>query len=697
MRIMRSRLLAAGAACLLGFAAAGASAATGPTSSGKESSLHLLSSVNGTGQLESLPAGLDIRLDNGWKTYWRSPGDAGIPPAMDWTGSENVAAVAVRWPVPRRFSTLGIETLGYKNEVVLPLDVKPERPGEPVLLRGRIDLLVCSDICVPASHTVRLDLPAGAATADAAAVNRIARFEAQAPARGAAGDMAVTAAWAEPEKKTLSLRITSASAPLRNPDVFIEGGDRTFGRPEVSLKNSGMEAVLALPVLAGPDPVGLPGTSLTATVVDGSRAIEAEVAVAPQAPAGSGWIVDLLPVLGLALLGGLVLNLMPCVLPVLSLKLMAIIDQQGQARRRIRLGFLVTSAGAISAMLVLAGLLATFKTAGGAVGWGMQFQQPIFISSMVLLLTVFMASMMGAFEIHLPAGAATRLGAAGGNGLLGHFASGAFATLLATPCSAPFLGTAVGFALARGPLEILAVFSALGIGLAIPYLLVAAFPGAIDRLPRPGRWMRLVRYGLAAALAGTALWLLGVLAVQTSAATAAISGGAAILAAAALTVYLKGRRLLKMVATPLAVAAAILTIALPGVMGAPAVAPGEPGAGPVNWQHFERAKIGKLVAEGRTVFVDVTADWCVTCIVNKKMVIERDPVAATLASLNVIALQADMTAPDAEIAAYLAQHDRYGIPFNIVYGPAAPRGIPLPEVLTEEAVMDAIGKADTAS
>ncbi|MFP5512713.1 MAG: protein-disulfide reductase DsbD family protein [Alphaproteobacteria bacterium] len=695
--LMRRHVLAPIAATLVAMLApASADAAVGPMSASQASHTQILSPVNATGDLETVPAGLRILLEDGWKTYWRSPGDAGIPPQMDWTGSTNVASVEVHWPAPHRFSTLGIETLGYKGEVVLPLEVKPERPGDPISLRGKVDLLVCSDICVPAAHQVRLDLPAGAAAPDADAGNLIARFDAQVPGDRSASELAVERVWADAAQKTLAVRVASVTVPLTEPDAFIEGGDWAFGKPDVVFEDGGQAAVLTLPIAAGPDPVTLPGKPLTVTVVDGGRAVEAPVTVSAEAPAVAGRMADLLPFLGVALLGGLVLNLMPCVLPVLSLKLMTVIRQQGQERRRVRLGFLATAAGALTAMLVLAGTLAAFKAAGGVVGWGMQFQQPVFIAAMVVILLAFTASMAGAFEVRLPSSVMTMLGGIGGNGLAGHVAMGAFATLLATPCSAPFLGTAVGFALARGPLEILAVFGALGVGLASPYLLVAAFPSAVRLLPRPGRWMGALRHLLALALAGTAVWLLTVLAAQTSVTVAGSIAAVAAVAITAMTLAMRGGRNLRLAAMPVAVAALAGTLAIPAFLGHRAMAAPDTAASSAQWRRFDQAEIGKLVAQGQTVFVDVTADWCVTCIVNKKMVVERQPVAGALSADGIVAMKADMTSPDAAIMTYLAQHGRYGIPFNVVYGPGAPHGVVLPEVLSEDAVLDALRRARSA-
>ena len=673
-----------------------ATAAVGPLSSGETSGTRLVAAVDAAGERTTIPAGLHIRLADGWKTYWRSPGEAGFAPGMDWSGSTNVASVEVRWPAPRRFTTFGIESLGYSGEVVLPLTVTVERPGEPVSLRGRVDLLICRDICVPASHDVSLALPAGPAAPGAVAANLIARHEAQVPGDGASSGLAVERAWVNTEARTLAIRVTSATMPLAAPDAFVEGGGWTFGKPAVALEDGEQSAVLTLPVVAGPDPVRLRGAPLTVTVVDGGRAVEASVTASAAAPAAASRLADLLPFLVVALLGGLILNLMPCVLPVLSLKLMSVVGQRGRERRRVRLGFLATASGAVTAMVALAGALAALKAAGISVGWGMQFQQPVFLAAMAAVLALFAASMAGAFEIRLPASVMTALGGVGGDGMAGHFAMGAFATLLATPCSAPFLGTAVGFALARGPLEILAVFGALGVGLAAPYLLVAALPGAVALMPRPGRWMGTLRRLLALALAATALWLLAVLAAQTSVGTASGAAAAILLAVGAVTLGTRDARSLRRAAAATGAAAALAAAgALPALSERAASADGAPAA-VAQWRPFDRAEIGKLVAQGRTVFVDVTADWCVTCIVNKRMVMDREPVAGALSADGIVAMRGDWTSPDPAIAAYLAQHDRYGIPFNAVYGPGAPHGVILPELLSEGAVLDALRKARTS-
>ncbi|MEO8715299.1 MAG: thioredoxin family protein, partial [Acetobacteraceae bacterium] len=304
---------------------------------------------------------------------------------------------------------------------------------------------------------------------------------------------------------------------------------------------------------------------------------------------------------------------------------------------------------------------------------------------MTAALVAFAASLAGAFDIPLPSRLATRLSAAGGSGLAGDFAAGVFATVLATPCSAPFVGTAVAFALARGPREMMAIFAALGLGLAAPPLLVAAFPGMTRFLPRPGRWMLVLRRVLAAALLGTAVWLLTVLAAQTSW-QAAVAVGIALAVLAASLAFRP--RLGGPAVAALAVLAVIGAASAPILLGAPSAR-----ASTTAWVPFQQPSIGRLVAEGKVVFVDVTADWCITCKANRALALDRPDVAAALAAPGVVAMLADWTHPDPAISDYLAKNGRFGIPMNAVYGPGAPRGVLLSEVLTREAVLAALRQA----
>ncbi len=662
-------------------------------------SVRLVSSTEATGSAETLRLGLQFDLAPGWKIYWRSPGDAGFPPRVDWSGSQNLDSAALRWPAPMRFELFGLDTFGYGGEVVLPIDVRPLRAGEPVRLDAKVDYLVCETICIPYQAELTLALPAGPATPGPHA-HAIDRFVARVPGDGAAAGLTIERVeWNGGARPQLSVWARGVM-PLAAPDVFVEGPQGwSFARPDVTLRDGGRHAVLRVPARreGAPPEANLAGESVTITVVDGERAAERTLAVAPgTAPASDA--AALLGVLALAVLGGLILNLMPCVLPVLSIKLLNVVSHGGAARGTIRANFLASAAGIVSAFMVLAGVLVALRASGHAVGWGIQFQHPAFLIAMALLLTLFAANLWGWFEIRLPYSFSTAIGRIQGGAderesRWAAFLTGAFATVLATPCSAPFLGTAIGFALASGPLEIFVVFAALGLGLALPYLLVAAFPALAQRLPRPGYWMIGLRRILGIALLGTAVWLLTVLVAQIG-----WHGAAALAALLALMfgflwiVREAGGARRRVRALGLAGFAA-LAFLIPVRFAAETSS--APQAVTPGWQAWDRAAIDRLVAAGQVVFVDVTADWCITCQVNKALVLTREPVAPRLSGDDgaVVPMRADWTRPDPRISDYLAGFGRYGIPFNVVYGPAAPQGIPLPELLTADAVLSALDRA----
>ncbi len=668
--------------------------------------VRLISAVAGAGDLDSLRLGLEFRMQPGWKIYWRSPGQAGYPPSLDWSASDNVDGIDIAWPAPHRFTIFDMETMGYSDAVVLPLDVTPAHPGDALRIDTKVEYLTCKELCVPWSGTLTLDIPAGsAAPTDWAPL--IDRYRAQVPGPAAALGVRIDQAAMTPSAEGVALRLAiAADPPFQKPDIFVEGPDTAyFTSPKLTPVAGGR--FLASFGGAGAKPDAMVAAPLRITLVEGSRAVEATIpavlaAAMPDPPAGYGGGASLWVILGLALAGGLVLNLMPCVLPVLSLKFLSVLGHGGRETAEVRVGFLASVAGIVASFMLLAGGLAGLKAAGAAVGWGIQFQQPVFLAAMIAIVLLFACNLFGLFEIQLPRAIADLAGFDSGprretrHSLGGHFLTGAFATLLATPCSAPFLGTAVGFALSRGTGDIFLVFGALGIGMSVPYLAIAAFPGLATRLPRPGRWMLTLRRVLGLFLVGTAAWLTWVIASGTGFDTAAsIAALGALLVAVLAARRLEGSRLGRHAG---AVAGLLAIAMLAAAALAPESAARTGGKTPDDaaWRKFERAEIARLVGEGKTVLVDVTADWCITCQVNKAAVLDRDPVAAILAEGTVIGLRADWTRPDPAIADYLASHGRYGVPFNMVYGPKMPDGVMLSEILTTDEVMAAFAQAGGA-
>ena len=630
------------------------------------------------GDQRTLELGLQFELQPGWKIYWRSPGDAGYPPRIDWSGSQNFDSAAIAWPAPMRFSVLGLETMGYEGEVVLPIEAQLAHAGQAAAFHAALSYLTCSEICVPYETVLTLDLPAGARPGEQFGA-LIARYAARVPGDGKSVGLALLGATVRPgSPATLELAVRTDRPLGPDADAFVEdGAPASFGPPTARAAGPD-ETLLRLPVYGTRAAIdALAGKSLAVTLVDGERAMSGPVVPARGAP-----LVDLArlwPMLLVALLGGLVLNIMPCVLPVLSLKLIGAIAHGARPRRAVRVSFLATAAGILLSFAALAAAMIAATTAGYAVGWGMQFQSPLFLAAMAALLVLFAANLWGLYEIVLP----HALAAVAEKAALGNVGTGAFATLLATPCSAPFLGTALGFAFASGPFEIAAIFMALGLGFAAPYLAVAALPGLARLLPRPGQWMVTVRRVLGLALAGTAVWLVFVLAAEAGATVA--TAVAALLAAVIATFIAFGGLARR------GVVAGLIVLAIAAPLAARA--PQTPGAAAGLWRPFAPASLGPLVHDGRVVFVDVTADWCLTCKLNERLVLDNAAIRQKLSAPGVVAMRADWTRPDPAIADYLKRFGRYGIPFNAVYGPGAPAGLALPEILTGDEVRAALERA----
>ena len=642
--------------------------------------------------------GVRVRLGPGWHTYWRSSGDAGAPPEFDWRGSQNVAGANVEYPAPRRISSAGIDTFGYEHEVVFPIRLHLRDPHAPTQVSLKLALFVCSQICTRNDLTMHTTLASGARFDGP--MRLIESWRARVPGKNAP-DLSISATkLVTTPKPHLDVTVTSA-APLAQPDLFVDGDDDVFaGRPQRT-GHQGDSTTFVLP-LDGPK-AAHPGKPLHVTLVDGSRAVEAAMApiagsavatVKPTATVASASPVPvaLWPMLAVALLGGVILNFMPCVFPVLSLKMFSLVAHTTRDTRAVRLRFLASAVGVVASFLLLAATLASLKALGAQVGWGIQFQQPLFLVVMAAILVALAANLLDLYEIHLPARLGGVIGqGAGHDSVAAHFFNGLVMTLLATPCSAPFVGTAVGFALSQGPAQIGMIFAALGFGMASPYLVLAAMPRVARFFPRPGHWMVTVRRVAAVAMAGTAIWLLSVLAEISGVQTALAVGAAFGLSVWVLAV--RRQRFAHAIAGMLIAGLAGVAILVAGDKPRPASAAAADG---VQWQALAPEKINAMVRDGRTVFVDIGAAWCVTCKVNDALIVGSHGIRARLTD-DVVPMQADWTKPNDKIAAYLRGFHRYGLPFNAVFGPGAPSGIVLPELLTQTAVLAAFDKASMKS
>ena len=655
----------------------------------------LVSAVSAMGYLKELPLGLEFRLAPGWKIYWRTPGEAGLPPTLDLQMADGAPLQSqIEWPVPKRFNAFGFDNFGYADAVILPVAVRGYDRGAALQIRGQIEALICSNICVPLAGTLRLDLADGPAEPSSMAMV-IAQFAAKVPRIDAPTPIKIETVWQSGSQ--LKIGFAATSEPVT--EIFVEGPAGVAFKQPIFANN------VAVIDLEGDLKTPLAGRTIDFTVIAGDDFITQSVMVQKDAPLGglfaagkpvpvdAGAMAKFWTVISFAFLGGLILNLMPCVLPVLAIKLAAIIQGAGQSRSFVRLRFGAGAMGILSCFAIMSAGLTALRLAGGQIGWGIQFQSPVFLAVMLLILGLFTLNMLDRFFLPIPAFLAASFRGKGQNVneqarpaiLFGDFMAGMLATLLATPCSAPFVGSAVTVALTGDMAQQFAVFMAMGAGLAVPWGLVVLFPALVGFLPRPGHWMVWLKRGLAGLLIATMIWLGWLLhTIQGEQAALLLLGLIGLVLLAILFrkkfgIFLAGAGLLVVLAF----------LPTPAIFAPP--------ANGLVWQVWSDDAIVAARAEGKLVFVDVTADWCITCKANKALVLETAPIAPMLAALvddgKLVMLRADWTRPNPNIAAFLASHNRFGIPFNIIYGPAAFEGVLLGELLHADMVENALIKA----
>jgi len=652
------------------------------------------------------------KIAPGWHTYWRNPGDSGGATSLVWTLPDGVTADPILWPLPSRQRLMSLMNYGYSGEVMLPVPIHvpaSARPGEVLTLTTDVLFLVCSDqMCVPEPLTLSLALPVreGAAPLAKPWGAEIERLVETAP-RPAGIEARVTA-------EAGKLVLTATGGPLAGAGI----GQAYFypfdgGRIDHAAAQSGQRGPngLTLTLTAGKDATQTALSGVLATD-KGAWEIKAE-AGAPLAgaqggaalkpldettatPAKSGALV-FLQALGLALLGGLVLNLMPCVFPVLAMKA-ASLSATAHDPARARRDGLAFTAGVLVSFLVLAGALLALRAAGQAIGWGFQLQSPGVVSALALVMLLVGLNLSGVF--HVGAG----LQSAGSGplsrlpGSAGAFFTGVLAVVVAAPCTAPFMAAALGAALVLPWPMALAVFLMLGLGLALPYLAISLSPGLLSRLPRPGAWMERLKGLLAFPMYGAALWLMWVFTRQGGVdALGLLLTAALLLAFAAWLVGLAQAARLRderpVLATICATVACVMSIGLAGVAaGAARDADASPHSesGPLAAQPWSAAAVAQATAAGRPVLVNLTADWCVTCKINERTALSSPRVAKAMSEANAAYLVGDWTRRDDAITRELQAHGRSGVPLYLLYRPGQAEPEILPQLLTEGVVIDAV-------
>ena len=649
--------------------------------------ISLISGSEAAGQNNTVPVGLRFQLQSGWKVYWRSPGEAGLPPVFTPDALlSSVVDTALQFPVPTRFSLFGIDTYGYGGDVILPMKIK-RRSGSvgDIFIAGQLEALICSDICVPVSGALSLTIPRGQARPSVFA-QQIAQAAAQVPSALTGPDIILKDMVLEPGM--LSLRFSDGTPDIT--DIFVETdvNGYSFGAPKKISANFYQSP------LAGPDLQPLIGTDLRLTIDAGSQFTEI------TAPAMEGNIglssgvgrslSSILFLLVIAFLGGMILNVMPCVLPVLTIKLASIAEMGGQEPMIIRRRMLATAAGILTSFAVLAAGLIFVQLAGHSVGWGIQFQNPYFLCFMAVVMVLFSLSLFDGISVPIPSFISQISAGNDSNSNRGaDFSSGFLVTLLATPCSAPLVGTAVSFALASPPPLLATVLMVMGAGLAVPYLLGAIMPNFISLLPRPGKWMLRVKQALGIGLLGTLVWLLWL--VQSHLGISGLIGLLLCLGGLCFSLFLTPAwmRGLQQATVLVLLTGAVI---LPSLIAGSANQTRPLAQASDDWDVFSQRALDDAREQNKRIFVDVTAEWCVTCKLNKAFVLEDEDVRTALGADDIVRLRADWTLPDDDISAYLFSFGRFGIPFNAVYGPAAKEPLILSELLSADEVISALAK-----
>ena len=665
---------------------------------------------------------LHQKIVSGWHTYWRNPGDAGEPPTMAWTLPPGWSAGGFVWPAPRRLPVGPLMDYGYEGEVYLPVAITAPmtaRPGASVPLKAAVSLLVCKDICVPEDAVLQLALPVADASAGGASNAAVATALASAPKPAG-----LDAAMAVKDGKLL-IAVTGPTLKGVTPrEVYFYPYDSTVidhAKPQAIERGpDGLTLALA-PGYAfkkGPAPqaisgaLAVDGRAYEITAKPGALAASAgglgPVASASRpgagGPGGGADALGLPLALGFAFLGGLILNLMPCVFPILSMKALALASHAEHRPRAQGLAFL---AGVLITFVGLAALLIAAKAAGAAVGWGFQLQAPPVVATLALLMLLIGLNLSGVFEAGL-----SLQGAGGGahaSGLAGSLLTGVLAVVVAAPCTAPFMASAIAYALTQSEWAALGIFAALGLGFAAPFTLLSFAPGLLRRLPRPGPWMEGLKKALAFPMYGAAAWLVWVLTLQSGAgALAALLAAAVVLALAAWLFGVAQRaqqtgarfRAVYLLSGLAALAAVGLTVAglkAPPVGLAPAGASAAVRSGDeLASEPFSPQRLAQLQSQGKPVFVNFTAAWCITCQVNDRAALSSAKVAQAFARAGAVYLTADWTRRDATIEQTLAEHGRAGVPLYLVYGKAGGPPAVLPQILTEGLVIDAVQKAAQA-
>jgi thiol:disulfide interchange protein/DsbC/DsbD-like thiol-disulfide interchange protein len=645
---------------------------------------------------EEFRLGLHLRMKEGWHTYWKHPGDSGEATTIDWALPEGFTAGPILWPQPQRISLAPLTTYGYEGDVLLLVPMRAPADavaGSSASITANVYWMVCEEICIPEEVTLGIGVPiAGAPSAPGASATLFDRSTATLPVP--------SDGWQFRAAQRGDRIILNARPPegvrIEQPEIsfFAATGPLIeYSAPQpVSLRDGELAIELTRSPYAADGVTRLAGVlhAPAGWVAGGAVAVEIDVPIDESQPispvASASAPLTLLIALGFAFLGGMVLNLMPCVFPVVSLKILAFMQHSGDAPRRVRLHGLSFAGGVLLAFWILAALLLALRAAGEEIGWGFQLQSPVFVAAMAFLLFALGLSLSGVMEIGT---SLTRLGATTGrSGYRTSALNGMLATVVATPCTAPFMGAALGFALTQSATAALLIFTALGAGMAAPYVALSLWPALLRFLPRPGEWMVRFKQLMAFPLFATVAWLVWVFGHQTG-----VDGilrlllGLTLLGAAAwawgswatLDASSRTRITAGVVAVVLIAAGFMLSATADPVSSELNNAGARQNGSGVQWEPWSEARVAELRAEGRPVFIDFTAAWCLTCKVNERVAFSSAEVGRIAGERNIAMLKADWTNRDAAISRALGSFGRSGVPLYVLYEAdpsASPRLLP---------------------
>ncbi|MDX9857460.1 MAG: protein-disulfide reductase DsbD family protein [candidate division Zixibacteria bacterium] len=653
--------------------------------------------------------GLRLVMDEHWHVYWRNPGDAGLPPTISWNLPDGFVSGPIQWPYPERFETGPLTSYGYHGEILLPVLITPPadlQAGREVTLRATVDWLVCREACIPGGAELSLTIPVDRQTphVNASVAESFNHTRALLPVdlpdwgiSGTVDDSLITISLRPPQWYNDSLADVYFY-PFEKGIIYNAGQQvlrRTSTNYELSVprfRNSTSAPERITGILFTES--GWRGSGSEKAIIVDSPVGSPPATAAAKSESGGVWRA-----LVFAFLGGIILNLMPCVLPVLSLKVLGFVNKAGNSTRSAFGHGLVFSAGVLVSFWILAGALLILRAGGENLGWGFQLQSPVFLVVLSSFIFLFALSLLGVFEIGTSLTSVATVGKSGG--WTGSFLNGVTATVVATPCTAPFMGSALGFSLSQPGWVAMLVFTALAVGMASPYLILSASPRLLKFLPRPGRWMETFKQVMGFVLLATVIWLVWVLGLQAGANATAVLMLALLLIGVGGWVFGRWgtiavpmpRRGVAYLSSALLLVGG-LAVGLTGVSRF-AVTPSrsqlvEMGEDFV-WEPYTPERYRQAVESGTPVFIDFTAAWCLSCQVNEKVALDVEEVQRTFAEKGVVTLKADWTSRDDSITQALARYGRNSVPLYVLYegnGKTEPRI--LPEIITPGIVLEAL-------